>query len=121
MKETVDQIHIEQLEVSGRIGVSEAERRKPQRLTISITLSPRRPMDNLQDDVTNTVDYSKVCQETKRLVTEQSPKLIETLADNIARHLLKTFAIESAKVEVRKFALSDAAYTSVIVTRSAQA
>ena len=117
MKETVDQIHIEQLEVFGHVGVPESEREKTQRLSVSITLWPRRQKDDLRDDVTNTVDYSKVCQESKRLVTEHSPRLIETLADNIASHLLKTFAIELVKVEVRKFVLTDAAYASVRVIR----
>ena len=119
MRESGDQIHIEQLEVFGRVGVPDTERERPQRLSINITLTPRREMNDLQDDVTNTVDYSKVCQETKGLVAEQSPKLIETLADKIAAHLLKTFAIQMVTVEVRKFVLTDAAYTSVVVTRSA--
>jgi FolB domain-containing protein len=120
MTESWDQIHIEQLEVFGHVGVPDSERQKPQRLTVSISVWPRRRFEDLQDDVTNAVDYSKVCRETNRVVAEQSPKLIETLADKIAAHLLKTFAIERAKVEVRKFVLSDAAYTSVVVTRSAK-
>lgn len=120
MRNSGDQIHIEELEVFAHVGVEDSEREKPQRLSINITLWPHHRLEDLQDDVTRTVDYSKVCQETKRLVAEQSPKLIETLADRIAAHLLKTFAIQTAKVEVRKFVLSDAAYTSVIVTRSAK-
>src|SRR5215831_8630706 len=37
-----DEIHIEQLEVSSVIGVSEHERKAPQRLTINISFWPRR-------------------------------------------------------------------------------
>jgi FolB domain-containing protein len=120
MKEGGDCVHIEELEVFAHVGVPETERHTPQRLTVSISVWPHRQFEELQDDVANAVDYSKVCQETKRVVAEQSPKLIETLADKIAAHLLKAFAIQTVKVEVRKFVLTDAAYTSVIVTRSAK-
>jgi dihydroneopterin aldolase len=44
--------------------------------------------------------------------------LIETLADRLAAHLLKTFPIQRVKIEVRKFALQDAKYVSATVTRT---
>ena len=117
--ETADQIHIEQLKVSARIGVARVEREKGQRLTVSITIWPRLQAEDLGDDVRKTVDYSKVCQETKKFVQTRSDKLIETLADAIAEHLLRTFAIQRIAVELRKFVLKDAAYASATVTRAA--
>jgi len=114
-----DRIQIEQLEVFARVGVTENERANPQRLTVNITAWLRVQTDDLQDDVTKTVDYSKVCQETKKFVQERSDKLIETLADGVATHLLKKFAIQRITVELRKFVLADAAYASVTVTRTA--
>jgi hypothetical protein len=41
------------------------------------------------------------------------------LADRLANHLLKTFAIQKVTVELRKFPLPDAKYVSATVTRSA--
>ena len=114
-----DRIHIEQLEIFARVGVTENERANPQRLAANITIWPRLQTDDLQDDVTKTVDYSKVCQETKKFVQERSDKLIETLADGVATHLLKKFAILRITVELRKFVLADAAYASVTLTRTA--
>jgi dihydroneopterin aldolase/2-amino-4-hydroxy-6-hydroxymethyldihydropteridine diphosphokinase len=114
-----DQIHIEQLEIFARVGVPKTERAKPQRLTANITIWPRLPAEGLQDDVTKTVDYSKVCQETKQFVQERSDKLIETLADGLAGHLLRKFAVQKIAVELRKFVLTGAAYASVMVTRAA--
>jgi dihydroneopterin aldolase len=118
-EECGDQIHIEQLELQARVGVTEAEREKPQRLTASMTLWLRVSADDLNDDVAKTVNYSSLCAEVKQLIESRRDKLIETLAENVAAHLLKKFPIRMIKIELRKFVLSDAAYVSVIITRSA--
>jgi len=113
------QIHIEQLEIFARVGVPEKERVKPQRLTVSITLWPAREIRELDDKIGRSVDYSAVCKETKKFVRDRSNRLIETLADGIAVHLLKSFPIRRITVELRKFALLDGAYASVVVSRAA--
>ena len=113
------QIHIEQLRVLARVGVSQAERRKRQRLVINITLWPARDFRDIKDAVSRTVDYSTVCQSTKTFVAEQSTKLLETLANDLTAHLLGKFRVRRIAVEVRKFVLKDAAYASVTVTRTA--
>jgi dihydroneopterin aldolase len=114
-----DEIRIEQLEVSARIGVPEEERVTAQRLTINISFWPQQQTRDLADNIHNAVNYSVVADETKSLVRGQSVNLIETLADEVAAHLLKTFPIQKVTVEVRKFALPDAKYVSATVTRSA--
>jgi 7,8-dihydroneopterin aldolase/epimerase/oxygenase len=114
-----DEIHIEQLEISARIGVPEEERVTPQRLTVNISFWPYQQTRDLADSIHNAVNYSVVAEETKSFVRGRSVNLIETLADQVAAHLLKTFPIQKVTVEVRKFALADAKYVSVTVTRSA--
>jgi len=114
-----DEIRIEQLEISARIGVPEEERVTPQRLTINISFWPYQQTRDLADNIHNAVNYSVVADETKSFVRGRSVNLIETLADQVAAHLLKTFPIQKVTVEVRKFALADAKYVSVTVTRSA--
>jgi len=113
------QIHIEQLEIFARVGVPEKERAKPQRLTVSITFWPTRNIRELDDKIGRAVNYSAVCKATKEFARARSNKLIETLADGIAKHLLKRFAIQKIAVELRKFVLLDGAYASVVVTRAA--
>jgi dihydroneopterin aldolase len=114
-----DEIHIEQLEISARIGVSEEERATPQRLTVSISFWPYRQTRDMADKISQTVNYSAVAEEAKNFVRDQSLNLIETLADQVASHLLKTFPIQKVTVEVRKFPLADAKYVSVTATRTA--
>src|SRR6266481_8628246 len=114
-----DEIHIEQLEVSARIGVPEQERASPQRLIVSISFWPYQQTRDVADKIDQTVNYSAVAEETKSFVRDQSLNLIETLADRLAMHLLKTFPIQKVTIEVRKFPLSDAEYVSASVIRIA--
>jgi|SRR6059036_2876927 len=113
-----DRIHIEQLEISTHVGVSEEERVAPQRLTVSISLWPSHEARDLADKIEKTVNYSAVADETKQFVRDQSFNLIETLADRLAMHLLKIFPTQKVTVEVRKFPLKDAKYVSAVVTRT---
>jgi dihydroneopterin aldolase len=113
-----DRIHIEQLEISTRVGVPEEERAAPQRLTVSISLWPYHEARDLADKIEKTVNYSAVADETKHFVRNQSFNLIETLADRLAMHLLKTFPTQKVTVELRKFPLKDAKYVAVTVTRA---
>ena len=114
-----DRIHIEELEISTHIGVPEEERAAPQRLTISISFWPYQGERDLADKIESTINYSAVAEEAKNFMRNQSVNLIETLADRLAMHLLKTFRIQKITVELRKFPLEDAKYVSVIVTRTA--
>ena len=73
----------------------------------------------MADHIERTVNYSAVAEETKNFVRDQSVNLIETLADQLANHLLKSFPIRQVTIELRKFVLQDAKYVSVTVTRTA--
>jgi dihydroneopterin aldolase len=114
-----DEVRIEQLEVFTVIGVLEHERKGLQRLTVSISFWPYEHARNLADNIDKAVNYSAVAEETKRFAREQAVNLIETLADRLATHLLKSFPIHKVTIELRKFALQDAKYVSITVTRTA--
>jgi len=114
-----DEIHIDQLEIFTHIGAPEVERAAPQRLTVSISFWPYQQTPDLADKIDQTVNYSAVAEETKSFVRDQSVNLIETLADRLATHLLKTFPIQKVVIDLRKFPLEDAKYVSATVTRTA--
>ena len=115
----LDEVRIEQLEVFTVIGVLEHERKGLQRLTVSISFWPYERAQDLADNIERAVNYSAVAEETKRFAREQAFSLVETLADRLASHLLKNFPIQKVTIELRKFALQDAKYVSVTVTRTA--
>jgi len=114
-----DKIHIEQLDVLTRIGVPEEERTNPQKLTVSISFWPYKQTGDVADHIEQAVNYSTVAEETKNFVRDQSVRLVETLAERLASHLLEAFPIQKVTIELRKFALQDAEYVSVTVTRTA--
>jgi dihydroneopterin aldolase len=114
-----DEVHIEQLEVSARVGVPEQERSNPQRLMVSISFWPYQEIRDVADNIDQAVNYSVVAEQTKSFLRDQSVNLIETLADRLAAYLLTTFPIQKVTVELRKFPLQDAKYVSATVTRTA--
>ena len=114
----IDRIHIEQLQIYTRVGVPENERAEPQRLLCSITLWPQRTTE-LGDKIANTVNYSAVTEMVRDLATRSEFRLIETLADKLAAHLLGQFDVSKVTVEIRKFVLPDTEFVSVTATQEA--
>jgi dihydroneopterin aldolase len=114
-----DSITIQQLEVFGRVGVTDNERAYPQRLTLTISVWPDKSFDVLEDDIAQTVNYSAICATARDFTRDHSAKLIETLAAQLAAHLLKVFPIRKVCIELRKFVVPDAKHVSVILTRNA--
>jgi len=112
-----DQIYIEQLEVQAHIGVPEEERASAQRLTFNLTLWPLRPLRDTGDDVQCAVNYADVCVKTKMFAESRRDKLIETMADALAVHLLEVFELRRVTVELRKYILPEVQFVSVTVTR----
>jgi dihydroneopterin aldolase len=110
-------IHIEQLRISTRIGVPESERAVPQELALNVTLWPNQSWRDLEDDISRTVDYSTVAHAIEEFVKNRRDKLIETLADQVAAHLLSSFPIKQVRIELRKFVLAKAEFVSVTLTR----
>ena len=114
-----DLIRVIDLEVFAHIGVPDAERREAQRLLISLEMS----VDSFShaagtDNLARTVNYFDVAQHVKSIVTERSRKLLETLAEEMAFELLKTFPIKTITLEIKKAILPDARYVSVKIKRA---
>src|SRR4051812_16739837 len=95
-----DTVHIEGLEVLSHIGVPDEERVSAQRLTFNITLWPARNFRDLGDDIERAVNYATICDEIKSFIERRRDKLIETLANSVASHLLETFEIRRVMIEL---------------------
>jgi dihydroneopterin aldolase len=115
----IDRIHIEQLEVFARVGVPDSERAEPQRLSLNVTLWPK--ITEPRDEISDTVNYSEVAESLKNFVGQRDHKLIETLAEQSAAHLLTQFSVRKVELEVCKFVLPDANYVSVTAVREREA
>jgi dihydroneopterin aldolase len=112
-----DRIHIQGLEVFAHVGVPEEERAVAQRLTLNVTLWPLRPIRELNDEIEQAVNYAAVCAELRKQLEQRRDKLIETLSNALALHLLETFRIRRVSIELRKYILPNVEFVSVTVTR----
>jgi dihydroneopterin aldolase len=112
-----DEIRIEALELSTRIGVPDEERAVPQRLTANLILVPKTPFNRLGDRIENTVDYFQVARVTQEIARSLPRHLIETLAEEIAQNLLARFSLTAVEVELRKYILPDTAHVAVRIRR----
>ena len=113
-----DRLHLEQLELDVRIGVTDEERAKPQRLVINLTVWPDVHFGQLNDDINRTINYVELCRATREFVQSRDWKLIETVASDLSSQLLEKFAIGAVEIEVRKFVLPNTAFVSATVRRS---
>ncbi len=116
---SMDTIIVKDLEVFCRVGVSEEERAQAQRLLITAEMARDFLAAAENDDLAATIDYHAVTERLLRFGKEWDWRLIETLAEDIARVLLDEFKADSVSVEVKKFAIPQARYVSVRIKRGA--
>ena len=114
----MSRISIVDLEVFYCVGVTDAERAKPQRLLVSVDMEFDFTAAALSDRLERTINYFDVAQEILKYGERRSWKLIEKLADNLVDLVLVKFKPQTVTVEVKKFPIPQAAYVSVALTRS---
>lgn len=113
-----DSIHVSNLALNVRIGVSDEEQATPQRLTVSLTLHPLQSFVGLGDRIERTINYAEVCATVRTLAAGTPRRLIETLAEDIAAAVLDGFPFcAGVEVELRKFILPDTDYVAVRLAR----
>ena len=108
------------LELHGKHGVLEEERRRGQRFVIDVWLEvPAEPAasDRLED----AVDYRDVVALVREVSDSRAFRLLEALAGGVADALLRRFPVDRARVRVRKPDVCLAApveYAAVTVERA---
>jgi len=113
-----DEIRIASLELQACLGVPDAERAKPQRLTVSLTIVPAHDFSAMDDDISRTVDYAAVATVIRELAAARPRRLIETLAGEIADAVLDQFACRHVALELRKYILPETEYVAVRLRRT---
>ena len=84
-----DLIKVIGISAKGFHGVFASERKIGQKFVVDVELTSS--LKNLNDDLSKTVNYAEVAQIAHDQITGKPVKLIETLADNIAKQILKKF------------------------------
>lgn len=116
-----DAILIQELEIWCRVGVTETERARRQRLQVCVEIPRSLAAAAAADDLALTIDYFAVTQRLLRIGDGRSWNLIETLASDIAGLMLEDFGARQVRVEVRKFIIPEARYVAVRVHRARRA
>jgi dihydroneopterin aldolase len=97
-----DRIELRGIEVMARHGVLEVEKVEPQLFRIDLILYLDTAPAAESDDLAHTVDYGRLARETHDLVAAESHRLIETVADRVARHALELSGAERVQVTIHK-------------------
>ena len=114
----MDAILIRDLRVEALIGIHKRERHVAQ--TVSIDLDIGLPGTTVfkSDKVADTIDYEQVALKIKALAAAGHFRLVETLAERIARLLLEEFGAPWAKISVAKIGiLANAKFVGVTIER----
>ena len=99
----MDQIHIKEISGAARIGVTEEERRQPQKILVDVVLFLDLAAAAHTDDLTLTVDYSQVVRIVLEVMQARTYLLLESLTHQICQRLLASSQVDSVRVEVQKF------------------
>jgi 7,8-dihydroneopterin aldolase/epimerase/oxygenase len=112
-----DVIEIRRLELPTHIGVPDDERAAPQTLFATVHLTPSSSFDGLADDISRTIDYHAVALELRALAAAKPRRLIETLALEIADHLLTRHPLRHVAVTLEKHILPETQCVAVHLER----
>lgn len=112
-----DTIEIRRLRVETRIGVPDEERAVPQTLRVTIRMTPSQGFDHLADTISHTIDYHAVSLEIEAIAAARPRHLIETLAVEIADHLLGNHPLSRVSLSIEKHILPNTECVAVHLER----
>ena len=97
-----DHISIVGLRVPARIGVTEDERAQPQTLVLNVEVTTDLARAGRSDDLEDTIDYGALVTDIAALVRATEVKLMETVADLVARRVSEVKGANGVTVEIFK-------------------
>jgi 7,8-dihydroneopterin aldolase/epimerase/oxygenase len=114
----MDRIQIRDLRVEMLIGIHKRERHVPQTVSIDLDIGLPGAAVFASDRVADTIDYEQVAIRIKALGQAGHYRLVETLAERIAKLLLEDFKAPWVKVTVSKIGiLPNAKFVGVTIER----
>ena len=114
----MDTIVIRDLRIEVLIGIHKRERYVPQTVSIDLDIGIPGAKVFASDKVADTIDYEQVALRIRALGASQHFRLVETLADRIARLLTDDFKAPWVKVTASKIGiLPNAKFVGVSIQR----
>ena len=97
-----DKIQLQGMVFYGYHGVSPAERELGQRFVVDLEVERDLSAAAASDEPKNTADYSRMYQTVREVVEGPGRKLLEGVAEEVARRILSDFTVDSVRVRVKK-------------------
>ena len=114
----MDAILLRDLRVEALIGIHKRERHVAQTVSIDLDIGLPGTVVFKSDKVADTIDYEQVTLKIRELASSAHFRLVETLAERIARLLLEDFGAPWAKISVAKIGiLANAKFVGVTIER----
>ena len=98
----IRRLFIRDLVLPAQIGVHAREHGRTQRVRINIDLLVDEPEDPLADDIAQVLSYEPLVEAVRRQVADGHVKLVETLAERLARECLTRAGVRRVTVRVEK-------------------
>jgi dihydroneopterin aldolase len=114
----MSRITIVDLEVAYCVGVTDEERKQPQRLLLTVDMSFDFSIASVSDRIEKTINYDTVAQQLLKFGEGRNWKLLEKLVSNIGDMILTEHRPHAVMVEAKKFSIPQARYVSVSVTKT---
>jgi 7,8-dihydroneopterin aldolase/epimerase/oxygenase len=97
-----DKILLEGLETRCIIGIFPWERKIRQKITVDFEFPSDIRKAAKSDRIEDAIDYKKIAKHTLHFVSKSNYRLIETLAENLAKSILKNFPVRILKLRLFK-------------------
>lgn len=117
----MDTIEIRRLRVVTFIGVPDEERATAQTLWVTLIMTPTQGFEGLADEISRTIDYYQISLEIEALAAAHPRRLIETLATDLAGHLLENHPLDHVALSIEKHILPNTECVAVHIKRSSGA
>jgi dihydroneopterin aldolase len=93
---------LQNIRLQGRHGYYDHELEAPQPFEVDVELLLNLQPAGIDDDLEQSVDYSRVFDAVRQIVESTSYRLLEALAEAISHELLADFPVNEVGVRVRK-------------------
>jgi len=115
----LDKIILQDLRVEAVIGIWEWERRIRQTVSLDLELATDIRRAAASDDIEDATDYKRIAKRLITVVEESEFKLVETLAETLARIVVVDFGVSWVKLSVSKpGAIEGSRNVGVVIERS---
>ena len=114
----MDIVSVKGLKVSTTIGILDWEKEILQPLVIDLDMYHSCQEAAVSGNIDDALDYAAVSESVRTLLQGSAWGLIETVAEEVAKHIMERFNVGGITICVKKpTAVAEAEYVSVTITR----